>query len=126
MTQALDIVLKWQTLANEKNIPALMEASQPDITLIGPRGCTSGRQVLGEWIERAGLVLENQRGFARGEVVVLMQHGTWRSDGDIIGEADVATVFRVEDGRVAWVARFDALDEALAEAGLSDADAVEI
>lgn len=128
MLHALEIVLKWQALANAGQIPDLLKTSTADITLIGPRGCTSGQQALAEWIERAGLSLENRRGFARGDVVVLMQHGSWRSGEtqEVIGEADVATVFRVEKGLVAWVARFDALDDALAEADLISADEVDI
>jgi hypothetical protein len=62
--------------------------------------------------------------YARGDSVVAEQRGVWRAPatGEIVGEADVATWFRVASGRVGFLARYDQLAEALAAAGLSEGD----
>jgi hypothetical protein len=64
--------------------------------------------------------------FERDDVVVVAQHGIWRSvnTGDMMGEANIASRFQISDGRVVQYARYDTLHEALAEAGLTDADEI--
>ena len=120
----LAIVQAWQDAANAQDVDPLLELSDPDIEVIGPRGSGRGHQLLRDWLGRAGLSLETRRVFARGDTVVLAQHGVWRSveTGEVTGEADVASRFRVDGRRVAQVARHDSLEAALAEAGLGDAD----
>jgi len=73
---------------------------------------------------RAGLTLETRQVFARDQVVA--QHGVWRAvdTGAVNGEANLASQFRVEDGRVVQFTRDDDLAIALKEAGLTDADEV--
>lgn len=70
--------------------------------------------------------LESLRTFARDDQVVVAQHAVWRSveTGEVIGEADVASQFRVKEGRVTQYARYDSLDEALEAARLNDADEI--
>ena len=65
--------------------------------------------------------------FARGDTVVGAQRGVWRApdSGAVAGAADIASVFRVGNGRVTRVARFDELEDALAAAGLGETDEVE-
>jgi hypothetical protein len=57
--------------------------------------------------------------------VVVAQHAVWRDvgSGALAGEADLASAFRVGDGKVARFARHDTLDAALADGGLTVADA---
>src|SRR5262249_28656113 len=119
-----DVVRAWLDAANAQDLGRLAEISAPDIELIGPRGSGHGHHVLRDWLGRAGLSLEARRAFARGEVVVVAQHGVWRSaeTGDVIGEADVATLFRTDGQRVVQVSRFDGLDDALRSAGLDYQD----
>ncbi len=120
------IVAAWQAAANSQNIERQLELSDPNIEMIGPRGAAYGYQILRDWMGRAGLTLEALRVFARDQVVVVAQHGVWRAvdTGQVNGEADLASRFRVEDGRVVQFTRYDNLDIALKEAGLSDADEV--
>jgi hypothetical protein len=120
----LSTVLAWQEAANRQDAAAVLACSAPDIRIVGPRGEAQGHEVLRAWLERAGLTLTTRRLYVHGATVVAEQRGVWRSPttGAIIGEADVATWFEIAGGRVAFLARYDRLDEALAAAGLSEAD----
>jgi hypothetical protein len=62
----------------------------------------------------------------RGNDIVVAQHGVWRDvdTGEIKGESDLASSFRVANGRVIRFARFDDVASALAHAGLAEEDEV--
>ena len=51
----------------------------------------------------------------------------WRDveTGEIKGEANIASSFRVENGKITRYARFDDLSSALTDAGLTQADVIE-
>jgi hypothetical protein len=128
MTQAdaVAVVEGWHEALNRRDSEGVIALSAAEIEILGPRGVARGREVLRQWLEHTRVSLEPLRWFARGGEVVVAQHGVWRSieTGDVDGEADVASRFRVEDGRVAHYARYDTVEEALAAAGLTDADEV--
>ncbi len=123
---AVAVVEAWHEALNRRDLERVIEISAAEIEIVGPRGVARGHDVLRQWLEHTRVSLEPRRWFARGGEVVVAQHGVWRSaeTGDIDGEADVASRFRVEDGRVAHYARYDTIEEALAAAGLTDADEV--
>lgn len=118
------VVTAWQEAANNQDTERLIELSDPDIEIVGPRGSGYGHQLLRDWLERAGLRLQTLRVFGQVNVVVLAQHGAWRSleTGEKTGEAALASRFRVANGRVSQFARHDNLDTALVEAGLDYSD----
>lgn len=123
----LSIVESWQEAANAQDAARMQELSAPDIEVAGPRGSGFGRQLLTEWLERAGLTLTTSRAFVQGDVVVLEQRGVWHhpKTGATTGDKVLASAFRVNlVGQVAWFARFDQLGEALAAAGLDARDEV--
>ena len=121
---SVTVVQAWLHAANTQNFDDLIALSDPNIEIIGPRGSGYGHQLLRDWLGRAGLRLETRRVFARGDAVVVEQHGVWRSveTGDVTGERDIASRFRVDGERIVQFARYDSLSEALAEAGLTFAD----
>lgn len=121
---AVAVVYAWQDAANRQDVEQLVALSDANIEIVGPRRSGFGQQLLRDWLARAGLTIETQRTFARENVVVVAQHGVWRSveTGEVTGEADLASRFRVEQGRVVQFARYDRLDTALTEASLSEAD----
>lgn len=121
---AVTLVQAWHDALNAGDFGRLAALSRPDIELVGPRGSAFGREVLREWGTRAGLSLTPQAVFARDHVVVVAQRGVWRDadSGEVVGEADVASVFRVEDSLVSFLARHDHLEAALEQAGLTAAD----
>lgn len=118
------IVLAWQEAVNQKDSERLLALSDPTIEIVGPRGSAYGHDILRDWLGRAGLSMESQRLFAGGDTVVVAQYGVWRSveTGDVLGEADIASHFRVIGQQVAYYARFDTLTDALNAAGLTEAD----
>lgn len=124
MRSSSEVVKHWVEAANRQDVGALLALSDPDIEVIGPRGSARGHQTLREWLARAELGLETRRTFRRGDVVVLAQHGVWRSpqSGEVVGEADVASSFRVVGERVVRYARHNDLVVALQEAGLGASD----
>ena len=123
---SIAIAQSWQAAANEQNVDRLLALSSPNIEIVGPRGSGFGHQLLRDWLGRAGLTLTTRRIFARGDIVVLAQHGMWRSveTGEIVGERKLASRFRVANGQVSQFARYDRIDEALAAAGLKLADEI--
>jgi len=125
-TSPFALVQAWQDAANHQNSDRLIELSAPDIEVIGPRGSGHGYQLLRDWLGRAGLHLTTLRAFARDNVVVVAQHGVWRSleTGEVYSEQDLASRFRIEDQRVVQFARYDHLDVALNEAGLHYSDEI--
>lgn len=52
-----------------------MELSDPNIEVSGPRGSGHGRQLLRDWMARAGLTLETTGAYSRGNRVVLELRG---------------------------------------------------
>jgi hypothetical protein len=123
-----ELVKMWLDAANRGHIERLIELSAPHIEVSGPRGSGQGYQLLREWAHRAGLHLTTLRIFARDTTVVAAQRAVWRSleTGEITGEQDPASRFRVVDGRVEQFVRYDNLDIALREAGLEYSDEIEV
>jgi ketosteroid isomerase-like protein len=119
----LEVVQHWQDAVNARDVPALMAWSNPKIEIVGPRGSAFGQDMLRQWLERASLSLSPQQSFQRDQTVVVAQHAVWRSaESEIVGEADVASVFRIENDKVLYYARFDSLEEALQQGGLTEDD----
>lgn len=124
--ESLDAARAWLNAVNHREVDLALQRSDPEIEIVGPRGSGRGHALLREWMGNARVHLETRRTFCRGDAVVVSQRGTWRSPetGEVTGEAEVASRFRVAGGRVALYARHDSLDAALAEAGLGPADEV--
>lgn len=120
------LVRAWQEAANNQDIERLLELSAPTIEIVGPRGSGFGHQLLRDWLGRAGLQLTTLRAYARGNVVVLAQHGVWHSieTEAVTGERDLASRFQVDDQHVVQFARYDDLQDALKEADINDADEI--
>jgi hypothetical protein len=125
---SLDVVHAWLAAVNSRDYDGVMNTSDENIEIVGPRGSGYGHELLREWLDHSRVTLESLRIFVRGDAVVIAQHGIWRSteNNEIIGEADVASSFLVEQGRVVRYARYDDLDEALQKAGVEYGDEVRV
>ena len=124
--RALQLVREWVDAVNALDVPAVMARSAGNIELGGPRGTSRGQPRLREWVERGRLHLDTRRAFAADDRVVLFQRVTWRDhNGLAVAEAAIAHRFAVADDRVTLIVRHDSLEEALKEAGLTEADEVE-
>ena len=118
-----DTALAWIDAVNAGDIERALELATPDIALVGPRGVSRGREVLRTWLSQAGATFVTRAIHARGESVVIAQRGIWRdaATGAIVGEADVATRFRVVGKQIAEIQRYDELTAPLRDAGLAHA-----
>jgi hypothetical protein len=120
---AIDIVKQWLEAANSDDASRLVALSAPDIRIVGPRGTARGAEVLRDWLARARAHLTTQSVYARESRVVVAQHGIWHdASGAVAGEADVASRFVTEKGRVVEYERHEALAGALASANLTRDD----
>lgn len=124
-SSAVDTVRAWLDAANAGDADAAVAVTWPDVVIAGPRGATGGHAVLRDWIAYAGATFATRAVYASGDTVVVAQRGLWRdaATGEVKGEMDVATRFRVAGGRVAEVERYGDLAAALAAGGLSMDDA---
>jgi hypothetical protein len=124
--EPIAVVRAWHEAVSARDIERLLALSDPNIEIVGPRGSGYGHDLLREWLERAGLALTIQRAFVRDGRVVVAQHGQWRSveTGESLGEAVLASSFRVADGQVTFFARYERLDDALQASRLTVADEV--
>ncbi len=122
-TPPVDAVLAWHAALNASDADRLLRLSTDDVEVGGPRGSGHGADLLRDWVARARVQMEPLRIFASGDVVVVEQSARWASpDGQETDPQTVASVCRVQDGRVASVLRYPDLPSALHAAGLSVSD----
>lgn len=120
---AVALVRAWVAAVNAVDIPGVVSRSSRDIVLGGPRGSAVGQKELRDWVERTRLLIDVERIFAAGTRVVLLHRATWRDPKGLrIAEATQASRFDVAGDRVSTVVRYDSLDDALRDAGLSERD----
>jgi hypothetical protein len=121
---SLGVVEEWLGAVNRGDSQRVEQLSAENVEIVGPRGSARGRQVLAEWMRRAGFTAEALRWFCGpdGQVVV-EQEARWSgaANGAELGRARVASQFVVSGGTVAYYQRHDSLLPALAAAGLDDA-----
>jgi hypothetical protein len=120
---ALAVVEEWSDAVNRGDGQRLLHLSDQDVEVVGPRGSVRGRQVLSDWLTRAGFSSESRRWFCGGDGdVVVEQDAMWvdLATGEELGRAVVAAQFLVKDGVVASYQRHDDLSAALAAAGLDE------
>lgn len=119
----LRTVHDWLAAVNAGDVEGVLALTTPDVVIVGPRGIASGHEVLRGWLGHAGATFQTRETFVAGDAVVVAQRGVWRDveTGEVRGEADVATRFRIDGGRVAEMERYDDLHAALHAAGLTEA-----
>lgn len=124
---ALAVVEEWLGAVNRRDGERVEHLSDEAVEVVGPRGSVRGRQVLSEWLGRAGFSAEPLRWFCGGDgSVVVEQDARWVdvATGVEQGRAVVASQFLVGGARVLRYARHDELVSALAAAGLGPDDEV--
>ncbi len=117
---SIAVVRAWHQAVNQGNADELVALSHDDIEIGGPRGSAAGSAVLRDWVGRAGIQLEPRRWFAGPVDVVVEQVAIWRTSES--GETEPTTIassFRIDEGRVRRMVRFESLEEALAATDLT-------
>ncbi|WP_227994993.1 hypothetical protein [Oceanobacillus sp. CFH 90083] len=116
----------WIEKSNIKDVPSLLELTHPNIEINGPKGSIIGSHHLADWLERANLKLVTINRFAKGNNIILEQHGTWyEMNGEIKSQATVYTYMKITEGKVALMARFDNKEAAFHMSGLSEDNLIE-
>ncbi len=119
----IETVLAWHAALNQADLERVLALTTADVEVGGPRGAGRGADLLRDWIRRAAIRLEPRRIFQHDDVVVVAQAARWPSaDGQLGDPQDVASVFRVQAGRVASVIRYPDLAATLQASGLSESD----
>jgi hypothetical protein len=110
----VETVLAWHAALNAGDVERLVRLSTADVEVGGPRGTGRGLELLREWVARANIQLEPLRWQALGERLVVEQSASWQTpNGEQTEPQKAATVFRVEDGKVASVIRHADFETAL-------------
>jgi hypothetical protein len=122
----VDLVRQWHTALNEGAIDAMVALVDEAVEVGGPRGMTQGAGVVRDWFGRANVHLIPLQLFHGGDTVVVEERGEWLSPdtGEITSFQIVATIFIVRDNLITRIMRYDTLETALTEAGLTEADKI--
>jgi hypothetical protein len=100
----------WHAAVNSHDLAAARTAVTDPVDVAGPRGTQLiSADAFVEWIRTSGIRLRPLSAHPVDEsTMVVEQEATWPA-----GTATVATLFRVRDGAVSTVHRFDSLHDAL-------------
>lgn len=121
VTETINIADGWVEKVNAKDIEGMLELSDHNIELMGPRGSAVGHDTLRQWAEESGIHLTTVTRYAKGDKVVFEQEGTWEDQN---GQVTVFTFMEIKNGKVVRISRFDTLDDAFGDSGLKDEDKV--
>ncbi len=100
------VVRAWIDAVNAGNVDEAGTFVTEDVAIVGPRGTTSGREAVADWIGHTGIQLEPVSVRADGSRVTVDAEGTWRTgEGERTPPATIAMAFEVEDGRIASIER---------------------
>lgn len=126
MTTPKEVVQAWHEALNRGDLEGMAALVTDDVVLQGPRGSTSGAQVVREWFGRAHVRMIPLAYYAREQKVVVEADGEWLdpASGEIAGRQRVATYFIVSGERISHIIRHEQLETALPAAGLGSADRV--
>jgi hypothetical protein len=124
MSTASELVRQWHEALNQGDLATVMNLVHDDVVVGGPRGTASGAALVREWFGRANVRLYPLIYFANGQTVVVEQNGEWLdpASGEVTGQQRVSTHFVVAEGLITHIARYDQLEDALSEAGLTISD----
>ncbi len=130
MSDAIAVVAAWHDAVNTGDATRLAAVLDDDVELLGPRGTSTGRAVVIDWLARAGITLDPRRFFGREGRVVVEQRAIWRDPetGQPGEPQTVASTFLVDvdTGRVCHIARYGDLTTALATADLDASDEIRL
>lgn len=122
MERIIETADAWIDRINAKDVEGVLEVSDHNIEMIGPRGSGVGHETLRQWAESSGIHLKTQTRYQKGSKVVYEQQGTW---ADQRGQVTVYTYMEIKNGKVCGIARYDTLDDAFGSTGLSEEDKIQ-
>jgi ketosteroid isomerase-like protein len=107
---------------NARRRDEVMALAADDFALGGARGTGAGTQLLEEWVGRATTTMRPRRWFAEGDTVVVEEQVEWRTrDGGRVTDSTIwGLAFTVRDGKIASLARYANIGEAVTSTGLDE------
>lgn len=117
MVDPLSVVRAWQAAVTAGDLDAALSLSAPDVLVGGPRGSGRGHQLVRDWVARTGIALEEVALYPANGCIIAEQRATWNLPDGSASTRVIGTVFRVVNGLVASVVRYDSVDDALAALG---------
>jgi hypothetical protein len=126
-TDAVAVVQAFHDNLNDRNVSALLALAVDNVRVGGPRGSGEGKYLLEEWVGRASISMIPLRWFRADDTVVVEQRAVWHDPdtGTETGSQLVASVFTIEDGRIAGIARYGFLGEAVNSASMDESDEID-
>lgn len=124
---SLAVVEEWLDAVNRGDPRRVQQLSHFDVEIVGPRGSARGREVLAEWLARAGFSAEALHWFCGADgTVVVEQAARWLDPATGVeqGRARIASQFLVEGGSIIRYQRHEQLAQALVAAGIDRSDEV--
>lgn len=117
MNNVIQTADAWVDKVNAQDVEGVLEVSDPNIELIGPRGAGFGHDLLVQWMENTGVRLHTITRYANDHCVVYEQEAVWENqDGHVI----IYTFMEIKNGKVTRIERFDNSDDAFSTSGLSE------
>jgi SnoaL-like protein len=114
-----DVIDAWHEAVNNRDLAAAQKLVTDPVDVSGPRGTQSiTAAAFADWIVRSGISLRPMTSHrVNDDTVVVEQEATWPENPN--GTATVATLFRLREGVISAMYRFESLEEALRAAGPS-------
>lgn len=127
MPSPRETVLTFHDHFNEGRVDEVLAMATDDISVGGARGRGEGRSLLNEWVGRKTTTLTPQRWFGRDNVIVIEELVEWRTRGDdtVTDSTLWGMAFTVEDGKIARIARYADIGEAVTSSGLDATHALD-
>ena len=127
-SDALTVVRAFHQHLNAHDVPSVLDLASDDIRVGGPRGSGEGKHLLEEWVGRANISMEPTRWFHNDDTVVVEQLATWHdaTTGEETGSQTVASAFVIADGRIASIARYGFLGEAVNAMNMDEANEIKV
>jgi hypothetical protein len=125
MNENLRLALEWVKAIRTHDDEKLCDLTSPSIVFSGPKGQTQGWDAQKQWMNDASARFETLEIYVGLNHVVLYQDAVWHEDpmpGQTTVRRQLATLFRVRDGKLDFIERHWKLEDALNAAGLSAAD----
>lgn len=104
-----DAAKKWINALNIGNVDALVDASEPDIAIIGPRGTAKGVDTLRQWYMGTHLTLDLKELLKHGNEIIALGMAHWHNDdGSELGSTNTAFLMKISaQDLVAELSRHD-------------------
>jgi hypothetical protein len=122
MIEPIKLAERFTDCVNKQDVEGVLSVTDHNVELISPGKSAAGHEILAEWVRESGIQLTTVRKFAKGNRVIFEQLAKKQGQH---GETHIFNYFEMDDKKIHRIGRFDELDEAFGESGLSDGDQVD-